>query len=153
MIDGIENQKMEEDAGAFTHVFQQIAFGRPLLSAPDGRLTKVAGILADSFYFPDPGEHLILMGHGSAHSANQVYRQLETCFHKAGYSRIHVATVEASPSLADVIERLRDENVTRVHLAPLMIVAGAMRSTIWQVRSRIPGSPSSPAADIPSPAT
>ena len=64
------------------------------------------------------------MGHGSAHSANQVYRQLETCFHKAGHSRIHVATVEASPTLADVIERLQGKNVTRIHLAPLMIVAG-----------------------------
>lgn len=123
VIDGIENQRMQEDAGAFTGVFQQIAFGRPLLSTMED-LTEAAGILADSFYFPDPGEHLILMGHGSAHSANQVYRQLETCFHKAGYSRIHVATVEASPSLSDVIEKLQGKNVTRVHLAPLMIVAG-----------------------------
>ena len=31
VIDGIENQKMEEDAGAFTHVFQQIAFGLSLI--------------------------------------------------------------------------------------------------------------------------
>lgn len=54
VIDGIENQQMEEEAGAFTNVFQQIAFGRPLLSAPED-LTEVARILADSFYFPDPG--------------------------------------------------------------------------------------------------
>ena len=49
VIAGIENQKMEEDAGAFTHVFQQIAFGRPLLSALED-LTKVAGILACLLY-------------------------------------------------------------------------------------------------------
>ena len=124
IIDGIENQQMLKDAEAFTGLFQSIAFGRPLLSNRED-LLKMVRIIASSF--PELGreESLLLMGHGSSHPANQIYAQLDTCFHENGFPNIHVATVEASPTLEDVLlNNLKESRPRLVHLAPLMIVAG-----------------------------
>lgn len=123
IIDGIENQQMQADANAFRNIFQKIAFGRPLLSSSED-LEKMAQILEHTFSGLGPEEHLILMGHGSQHPSNQIYARLDDCFHQQEHNPIHVATVEASPTLDDVLQNLRTQPVRRIHLAPLMIVAG-----------------------------
>lgn len=123
IIDGIENQQMQADANAFRNIFQKIAFGRPLLSSAED-LEKMAQILEHTFSGLGPEEQLILMGHGSQHPSNQIYARLDDCFHQQEHNHIHVATVEASPTLDDVLQNLRTQPVRRIHLAPLMIVAG-----------------------------
>lgn len=123
IIDGIENQQMQTDAEAFRSHFQHLAFGEPLLSSPKD-LERTAAILAGHFSDLADDEALILMGHGSAHPANQVYSQLDSVLKQQGHKRIHIGTVEAFPDLTHVLEQLRDQPVRRVRLAPFMIVAG-----------------------------
>jgi sirohydrochlorin cobaltochelatase len=64
------------------------------------------------------------MGHGTEHEANKVYAKLDGMLKARGFPRYFIGTVEATPSLDDVIAVLDAINVTRVVLQPLMIVAG-----------------------------
>ena len=83
------------------------------------------------------GEALVLMGHGSADkpSANEIYVRLEESFHRLGWTRAFVGTVEGTPDLEDVLGKLSggdraagpaggSTGEAATTLAPLMIVAG-----------------------------
>ena len=71
-----------------------------------------------------PDEAWVYMGHGTEHFANAVYSGLENQFRSLGAERVYVGTVEGFPALDYVRSRLRQRQVRRVTLAPLMVVAG-----------------------------
>lgn len=123
VINGFENDQMREDALKFQEDFAQIRFGAPLISSTEDMLRMVK-IISASFENMGADEALILMGHGSAHHANTVYAALDYMFKEAGHPNIYVGTVEAYPELSHVLPRLKGRGIKRIHLAPLMIVAG-----------------------------
>ena len=68
-------------------------------------------------------EPILLMGHGTDHPANAVYQKLQIELDKDG-SNVFIATVEGSPVLGDIIPLLQKRDIKRIHLFPLMLVAG-----------------------------
>lgn len=123
ILNGIENDRMIADALAYQKDFSSIAFGAPLLSSTED-LHKVIQIIASEFSFLTDHEALILMGHGSDHFSNTAYAALDYMLKDLGYPQIHVGTVEAYPSLQEVLMHLKGSGVRSIHLLPLMIVAG-----------------------------
>ena len=123
IINGIENDRMKEDALAFREHFTSISFGAPLLNSAEDMKTAVR-IIANAFLDLPEEDALILMGHGSEHPSNTVYAAMDDLFKEMGYPNIHMGTVEASPSLDDVFHRLSEHPARALHLAPFMIVAG-----------------------------
>lgn len=101
-----------------------IPLARPLLSDHEtmvrtGRilLEKLGGSLSAD-------EEVLLMGHGTRrHPANALYSALNQVFHDLG-SDAFVGTLEAYPTLQDLMPRLRQKGVQRVLLAPLMAGVG-----------------------------
>lgn len=130
MIPGAENDRMLEalvrvqaaqaqtDGG-----FETIRTGLPLLAGAED-LKELAQILAAE-HLTEDGACLVLMGHGSSKKpeANQVYADMEGAFREIGVGNAFVATVEGTPTLDDVMDRLPAET-KQVILTPLMIVAG-----------------------------
>lgn len=123
ILNGIENDRMTADALAFRKDFSSIVPGAPLLSSTED-LQEVIRIISDEFSFLADDEALILMGHGSGHFSNTVYAALDYMLKASGHPQIHVGTVEAYPSLKEVLEHLKGSGVHSVHLLPLMTVAG-----------------------------
>ena len=64
------------------------------------------------------------MGHGTEAESNQVYAKMQEMLTDAGYANYYVGTVEASPTLDDVLEAVEAGDYENVVLMPLMIVAG-----------------------------
>ena len=64
------------------------------------------------------------MGHGTEADSNLVYGRMQDFLTEAGYEHYYVGTVEAEPSLDDVLAKVQEGEYTRVVLMPLMIVAG-----------------------------
>lgn len=122
VIDGIENEQMKADVLAFRDKLQKIAFGEPLLASLEDQ-RRILNILHKSWPL-DSREALLLMGHGSSHPANRVYASLNTLCQELGYSNMYIGTVEASPTLDDMLEQITSGGYSHLHLAPLMIVAG-----------------------------
>lgn len=123
MIPGVENDVMLRKIADTSHHFSQITISTPLLYTPED-ISAVAGLLAAEFSPLPDGTALVLMGHGSTHQAGAVYTALDRCCKAARHENIYIATVEGSPTLADILPALQQQTYTRILLAPCMIVAG-----------------------------
>lgn len=136
ILDGIENHAMKETVLSYQKHFVSVSFGKPLLSGPDDAQALVHAI---GKRFQDLEDHtaLVLMGHGTSHQVNHVYEELDQLFKKMGYPHIFLGTVEASPSVQELIQEISSYGilcnsdseqtsipVKKVKLAPFMIVAG-----------------------------
>lgn len=69
----------------------------------------------------------VLMGHGTSHTANVTYSQMQTQMEKLGYKNVFIGTVEGEPEeteLSVVIDKVKESGYTKVVLRPLMVVAG-----------------------------
>lgn len=121
---GFEYDKMCEIISAFTDKFVQVVIGEPLLSGPDDFQAVVQSFGSELMLYNDIGTGIVLMGHGTEHSSNAVYAELEKVFWDLGLTYYYVGTVEAEPGLAEIMDRLKETETTKVVLVPLMIVAG-----------------------------
>ena len=70
---------------------------------------------------------LVLMGHGTSHTAKVTYCQMQTQMEKLGYENVFVGTVEGEPEgtgCEEIIEAVKAAGFKNVVLRPLMVVAG-----------------------------
>ena len=75
----------------------------------------------------EDGAAIVLMGHGTAHTAKVTYSQMATQMAELGYDNVFVGTVEGEPeeTACDVIiDAVKEAGYTKVFLRPLMVVAG-----------------------------
>lgn len=137
ILDGIENHIMKDEVLSYKNYFQSISFGSPLLSGQKDAETIVHAI-GKRFEYLDKNTALVLMGHGTTHQVNAIYEELDQLFKDMGYPHIFLGTVEASPSVQELIQEIsnygisaqscdstsNDLSIEKVVLAPFMIVAG-----------------------------
>ena len=91
VINGIENDLMQEDVKAYADAFESISFGTPLLTTEEDNI-RVAKAVAEDLQ-PGKENALVLMGHGTSHYANSVYAALDYRFKDMGYDNIFLGTV------------------------------------------------------------
>lgn len=124
LMNGIEYQELTDTLAAYADSFEQVAVGEPLLTA-DADFEQVMAIMTDETKQFDDGETAIcFMGHGTEADSNAVYEKMQQMLTQAGYDNYFVGTVEATPSLEDVVAQVKAGNYKKVVLQPLMIVAG-----------------------------
>lgn len=97
----------------------KVCLGKPLLcSDPD--LDAIIRVLQEA-YPVDGDTILLLMGHGTEHTANDIYIRLAQKMRKLP---MRLCTVEGTPSFDDAIEELTAQPQRKVRLAPMLFVAG-----------------------------
>lgn len=73
------------------------------------------------------GTAFVFMGHGTSHTANVTYDQMQTTMENLGYKNVFIGTVEGKPedtACEEVIKKVSDAGYKKVILRPLMVVAG-----------------------------
>ncbi len=73
------------------------------------------------------GAAFVLMGHGTSHTANVTYDQMQTQMNELGFKNVFIGTVEGEPedtACAAVIEKIKEAGYKKIILRPLMVVAG-----------------------------
>lgn len=124
LMSGIEYDEIVEKVANYSDAFDKVAFGAPLLTSDDD-FERVEKAIVDWTSEYDDGETAIcFMGHGTEHEANQVYQKMQDMLTADGYTNYFVGTVEAEPSLENVIAKVKEGNYKRVILEPLMVVSG-----------------------------
>lgn len=124
MMDGFEYHDMVEEIEGYRGRFESLSIGAPLLSS-EADFRAVADILFASTAAYDDGKTAIcFMGHGTDAASNKVYPHMQQVLQKAGKQNYFIGTVEASPSVEDLLAMVRQGNYKRVLLQPMMIVAG-----------------------------
>ena len=81
----------------------------------------------DIFSAAKAGVAFVFMGHGTSHTANVTYDQMQTQMNELGFTNVFIGTVEGEPedtACAAVIEKVKEAGFKKVILRPLMVVAG-----------------------------
>lgn len=124
LMNGLEYQDLEEQVAQYADAFDKIAIGKPLLTSEDD-FKRVEQALVDWTSEYDDGETAIcFMGHGTEAESNEVYQKMQDLLTADGHDNYFVGTVEASPSLEDVLAKVKAGSYKRVVLEPMMVVAG-----------------------------
>ncbi len=124
LMDGFEYNDIVAELANYADAFDQIIIGKNLLSS-DADFGTLCEILADATKQYDDGETaIVFMGHGTEAESNRVYAHMQKMFDEAGAENYFVGTVEAEPSLEDVLEKVQAGSYKKVVLRPMMIVAG-----------------------------
>jgi len=112
----------------YSHCFKKMLISRPLI-CDDEDYQLIAKALADFFPPLNNKEGVVLMGHGSPRPNNKsfhyTYIKLQKIFDELQLPVV-VGTVEEKdePNLDAVLKVLQKHNYTKVHMYPLMVVAG-----------------------------
>ena len=144
LMHGAEYNELMETLGGYVDKFETVRVGEPLLGEVGSDATvinedkeAVAKIVTEAAAvdagFDDvnaaakEGVAFVLMGHGTSHTANVTYSQMQTQMNELKYDNVFIGTVEGEPedTACDVvIDKVKEAGYKKVYLRPLMVVAG-----------------------------
>lgn len=124
LMNGIEYTELSDAVAQYADAFDSVKIGAPLLTS-DEDFKNVEQALVDWTKEYDDGKTaIVFMGHGTEAESNGVYAKMQELFTADGYANYYVGTVEATPSLDDVLALVQAGKYERVILEPMMVVAG-----------------------------
>ncbi|SFT32296.1 sirohydrochlorin cobaltochelatase [Lachnospiraceae bacterium XBD2001] len=124
LMNGIEYTQLSDAVAQYADAFDSVKIGAPLLTT-DEDFKNVEQALVDWTKEYDDGKTaIVFMGHGTEAESNGVYAKMQELFTADGYENYYVGTVEATPSLDDVLAAVEAGEYERVILEPMMVVAG-----------------------------
>lgn len=124
LMNGFEHTDLANALTDYADSFEQLALAEPLLTS-DADFDAVAeAITADTAAYADGNTAVCFMGHGTEAESNSVYAKLQDVLTARGYFDYYIGTVEATPTLDDVVAAVDAGEYSKVVLQPLMVVAG-----------------------------
>ena len=124
VMSGFEYDDVVAEVTPYADKFDSFKVGSPLLVSDADYDEVVSIITGETKDYDAEGTAVVFMGHGTEHEANATYAKLQQHLTAAGHENYFIGTVEATPSLDDVLALVRDSGAKKVVLLPLMIVAG-----------------------------
>lgn len=125
LMDGYEYTDLSNALEQYKDKFDKVVIGAPLLTEDADYDAVIAAITAHTASYDDGETAICFMGHGTEAASNVVYGTLQDKLTAAGYENYYIGTVEAEPSIDDVLEALNAKGTyKKVVLEPLMVVAG-----------------------------
>ncbi|MBC8586121.1 sirohydrochlorin cobaltochelatase [Youxingia wuxianensis] len=124
VMNGYEYDDVIAEVTPYEDKFDSFKVGDPLLISDDDYKEVVSILTEQTKEYNVPETAIVFMGHGTEHEANATYAKLQQFLIDGGYNNYFIGTVEATPSLEDVLALVKDSGAQKVVLLPLMIVAG-----------------------------
>ena len=144
LMHGAEYDEMVEAIDAYKDKFESVAIAEPMLGEVGDDATvinddkaAVAQAITDEAVkeagydsmeaAAEDGTAFVFMGHGTSHTANVTYDQMQTQMEKLEFTNAFIGTVEGEPedtACDEVINKVKDAGFKKVILRPIMVVAG-----------------------------
>ena len=144
LMHGAEYDEMVEAVDEYKDKFESVAIAEPMLGEVGDDATvinddkaAVAKAITDQAVSEagydsmeaaaEDGTAFVFMGHGTSHTANVTYDQMQTQMEELGFTNAFIGTVEGEPedtACDEVINKVKDAGFKKVILRPLMVVAG-----------------------------
>lgn len=125
LMHGFEYDDVVAELAEYADAFEGgVYVGEPLLTSDDD-FDRVGDIMIDLLKDYDDGETaLVYMGHGTEHEYNKVYARMQDVLAAKGAENYYIGTVEAAPSVEDVLAAIEGKGYKRVVLRDMMVVCG-----------------------------
>ena len=104
--------------------FNAVYLGRPLLESADDAQKVIAAALDDLKSERKPDEAIIFMAHGNPTGRSDLILEGAAGIFKETDRLVYLGGVEGAKNIDDIIKQLKSQNISKVWLAPLMVVAG-----------------------------
>lgn len=124
VMSGYEYDDVVNEVATYKDKFESFKMGKTLLSSDEDYEEAISVITEETKSYDTEGTAIVFMGHGTEHEANSTYAKLQQFITDSGHSNYFIGTVEATPSLDDVVALVKESGATKVVLLPFMIVAG-----------------------------
>ncbi len=124
LMHGFEYTDLKEELADYADAFDKLVIAEPLLDTDEDFNGVIEAVTQATKEYDDGETAICFMGHGTEADSNSVYAKLQEMMNAAGYDNYYIGTVEASPSVEDVLSLVKQGNYKRVVLEPLMVVAG-----------------------------
>ena len=124
LMNGYEYTDLVNELAEYADAFEKVAVGEPLLTSDEDFAAVMQAIVEATAEYDDGETAICFMGHGTEADSNGVYARMQELLTAAGYDNYFIGTVEAAPSLDDVLAAVGAGEYKKVVLRPLMIVAG-----------------------------
>ena len=124
LMNGYEYDDLAKALESYKDKFKKVALGEPLLSSDDDYYKVIAALASVSERYDDGKTALVFMGHGTEAESNKVYSTLQDKLSAEGKKNYFIGTVEATPSIEDVLKGVKAAGLKKAVLRPLMVVAG-----------------------------
>jgi len=124
LMNGLEYTDLVNEIAENADSFEKVVVGEPLLTSDDDFKAVIQAITDATKEYDDGETAICFMGHGTEADSNQVYAKMQDMLTEEGFEHYYVGTVEATPSLEDVVAKVKEGSYKKVVLEPLMIVAG-----------------------------
>ena len=124
LMNGYEYTDLVNELAEYADAFEKVAVGEPLLTSDEDFAAVMQAIVAATAEYDDGETAICFMGHGTEADSNGVYAHMQELLTASGYANYFIGTVEAAPTLDDVLAAVGAGEYKKVVLRPLMIVAG-----------------------------
>lgn len=124
IMSGYEYNDLAAEVEKYADKFSSVVIGAPLLTDDEDYTDVVNALTAETADYSKEDTAIVFMGHGTEHKSNEVYTKLQERFKESGAENYFIGTVEAEPTLDDVIAEVKKGGYSKVVLEPLMVVAG-----------------------------
>lgn len=124
LMNGIEYEELTQTLAEYADSFETVQVGTPLLTTDEDFEVVETAITDWTADYDDGDTAIVFMGHGTEADSNEVYGKMQDMLTEDGFANYFIGTVEAAPTLEDVVAAVEEGEYTKVVLAPLMIVAG-----------------------------
>ena len=124
LMDGFEYTDLVNEIAEHADAFEAVSVGQPLLSTDEDFARVAEAIVEATAEYDDGQTAIVFMGHGTEADSNGVYEKMQGVLADMDKANYYIGTVEAEPSVDDVIAAIKDKGYKRVVLRPLMVVAG-----------------------------
>ena len=124
LMNGLEYTDLVNEVAERSDAFEKVSIGEPLLTSEEDFNAVMKAITEATAEYDDGETAICFMGHGTEADSNQIYAKMQDLLTSSGYENYYVGTVEATPSLEDVLAKVQAGEYKKVVLEPLMIVAG-----------------------------
>lgn len=125
LMNGFEYNDLAKTLTDYLDKFEKIVLAEPLLMDETDFDAVVKAITEKTASYDNGETAICFMGHGTEADSNAVYARLQDKLSEGGYENYFIGTVEAAPTLDDVVAALKAKGTyKKVVLEPLMVVAG-----------------------------
>ena len=124
LMHGFEYDDLMKELLTYADAFEAITVAEPLLTNEEDFAAVADAIVKATAEYDDGETAICFMGHGTEHESNAVYAKMQSVLEEKGCANYFIGTVEATPSVEDVLALVQAGNYKKVVLRPLMIVAG-----------------------------